>query len=82
MEAINIPIEVPGSGMLNMEELKQKLTSYAHILVRSSLVKKQRNSLRSMGDLQPAVQDLCGVVSFPEEDLEGDEARNEYLKGV
>ena len=81
--SLNIPIEIPSSSNLNLEELKRQLTDYARTLINQTangaLPKK---GIRAFKELHPNVQALCGVVSFPEDDLDGDKVRSEYLKNL
>ena len=65
--SLNIPIEIPNSKQLNLEEIKRQLTDYARILINQSVNK----GVRPFKELHPNVQALCGVVSFPEDDLDG-----------
>lgn len=79
--SLNIPIEIPNSANLNLEELKRQLTDYARMLINQAangaLPKK---GIRSFKELHPNVQALCGVISYPEDDLDGEKVRSEYLK--
>jgi hypothetical protein len=74
--SLNIPIEIPNSTVLNLEELKQQLTDYARVLVSQA----SNKGIRPFKELHPHIQSLCGVVSFPEDDLDGENVRMEYLK--
>lgn len=38
--------------------------------------------IRSFKELHPNVQALCGVISYPEDDLDGEKVRSEYLKNL
>jgi len=81
--SLNIPIEIPNSTNLNLEELKRKLTDYARLLVKkSTCVDSPQRRVRSLEELHPKVQELCGIVSLPEEDLDGELARAEYWREV
>ena len=81
--SLNIPIEIPNSTELNLEELKRQLTDYARILVNKSIhADFSRKGVRAYEELHPMVQELCGIVSLPEDDLDGELARAEYWKEV
>ena len=82
MAALNISVEVPNMGMLNMDDLKRQLTNYARMLVKLSVDSKQVKHVRPLNELHPAIQQMCGVINVPEDDLDGEQARNEYLKEV
>ena len=81
--SLNIPIEIPNSANLNLEELKRQLTDYARVLINQDTADTlPPKRIRAFKELHPYVQALCGVISFPEDDLDGDKARSEYLKNL
>lgn len=81
--SLNIPVEIPNSTTLNLDELKAQLTDYARLLVSRSINgDNSRSRVRSFDELHPQVQELCGIVSLAEDDLDGEMARWDYLKGI
>ena len=81
--SLNIPIEIPNSASLNLEELKRQLTDYARMLVyKSTNVSAPKHGLRSFDELHPAVKELCGVISLAEDDLDGEKARADFWREV
>lgn len=81
--SLNIPIEIPNSTNLNLEELKRQLTDYARMLINQAVNDAlPKKGIRSFKEIHPNVQALCGVISYPENDLNGENERYEYLKDL
>ena len=81
--SLNIPIEIPNSTNLNLEELKRQLTDYARMLINQAVNDAlPKKGIRSFEEINPNVQALCGVISYPEDDLNGENERYEYLKDL
>lgn len=81
--SLNIPIEIPNSTNLNLEELKRQLTDYARMLINQAVNDAlPKKGIRSFKEIHPNVQALCGVISYPEDDLNGENERYEYLKNL
>lgn len=81
--SLNIPIEIPNSASLNLEELKRQLTDYARMLVyKSANVSTHKHGIRSFDELHPAVKELCGVIPLAEDDLDGEKARADFWREV
>ena len=83
MSALNIQIEVTNLGMYDLETLKRELTDYARMLVNQTAGGNlSRKGLRPFKELDPHIQALCGVISYPEDDLDGEMLRSEHLKAL
>ncbi|MCQ2974097.1 MAG: hypothetical protein MJ211_04730 [Bacteroidales bacterium] len=81
--ALDIPANVT---MLNVDELKQKLLDYANSLIKSmpNTINDKRNSnnLKPINELDPLLQELCGICNIDENDLNGDLQRKKELEKI
>lgn len=93
---ITIPVTVPTMGGYTFEALTRELTEFAKRLVQSkntqattsksadchAIQGKDEILIKSLSQLNPALQELCGICHVDETDLNGDVARSQILEGV
>jgi len=82
---INIPsIDVQDVQMIpsiKMEEFNRRVTEYAKALWATMVAEQLTNKrIRPLRSLDPEIGLMCGIVHVPEEDLDGDNFRMEYLE--
>ena len=82
---ISIPvIDVQDEQMMpsfRMEEFNRRVTEYAKSLWISMTAEEQtKTRVRPLRALDPEIGLMCGIVKVAEDDLDGDQARMEYLE--
>ncbi len=82
---INIPaIDVQDVQMMpsiKMEEFNHRVTEYAKALWATMIAEQKSDAhIRPLRALDPEIELMCGIVKVAEDDLDGDQARMEYLE--
>ena len=72
-QGVTIPITLPTTGSYTVEDLKRELTDFALRLLHKPT--STTTTLKSLSQLDPSIQELCGICHVAENDLNGDYAR-------
>jgi len=83
--SINIPaIDVQDAQMMpafRKEEFRHRVTEYAKALWATMIEEqKTETNIRPLRSLDPEIGLMCGIVKVTEDDLDGEQARKEYLE--
>ncbi len=84
---LQFALDIPNSiTLFNVDDFKQKVFDYADNLLKSMTPTRKKNKsqykMRSLNELDPVLQELCGICNISEKDLNGDEAREIELAKI
>lgn len=82
--SIQVAVDVPSSPYVDMEDFKKQVADYAKVLYYKMSIKNapSASAMKPLEELSPMLQKLCGICSVSEDDINGDIARSEVLKGL
>ena len=80
--SIQVAVDVPNSPHIDMDEFKKQVADYASVLFYKMSAKNVSSPMKPLEELNPVLQQLCGICSVSENDINGELARSEALKKI
>ena len=80
--SIQVAVDVPNSPYVDMDDFKKQVADYAKVLYYKMSVKASPSTMKPLEELSPVLQQLCGICSVGEDDINGEVVRSEALKKI